>query len=119
MHTCASISFLRAEPSQVMTYRRTVLFFFFLIQFTVSFEESSLQRFIYNIFGETVELVGCTKQFCVLKLPISCCVSLIMVTITRQLFISVFQTEHFSALKFDMGYEKYKSFPVIQKSPNV
>ena len=34
-----------------------------------------------------------------------------MVTITRQVLISIFHTEHFSsALTFDMGYEKYMSF---------
>ena len=37
---------------------------------------------------------------------ISYCVSLIMVTITRHIFINIFQMEHFSAVKFDMGYEK-------------
>ena len=35
-------------------------------------------------------------------------VSLIMVTITRHVFIDFFQSEHFSAVKFDMGYEKNK-----------
>ena len=34
------------------------------------------------------------------------CVSLNMVTITRHVFINIFQTEHFSSVKFAMGYEK-------------
>ena len=36
--------------------------------------------------------------FCILQLPISYCV--IMVTITKHIFINIFQTEHFSAVKF-------------------
>ena len=55
------------------------------------------------------------EQFCILQLPISYCVSLIMVTITRHIFIDIFQTEHFSAVKFAMGYEKNISFLVIAK----
>ena len=47
------------------------------------------------------------------------CVSLIMVTITRHVFINIFQMEHFSAVKFTMGYEKNMSFLVIPKSPKV
>ena len=54
-----------------------------------------------------VKLFECTsRQFCILQLPISYCVSLIMVTITRHVFINFFQREHFSAVKFAMGYEK-------------
>ena len=34
------------------------------------------------------------------------CVSIIMVTITRLIFIKIFQTEPFSAVKFAMGKEK-------------
>ena len=48
----------------------------------------------------------------VLQLPISYC-SLIMVTITRHIFINNFQTEYISAMKFDRGYEKNMSFLVI------
>ena len=47
------------------------------------------------------------------------CVSLIMVTITRHIFINIFQMEHFSAVKFAMGYEKNMSYHVISKSPKV
>ena len=47
------------------------------------------------------------------------CVRLIMVTITRNVFTNIFQTEHFSAVKFAMGYEKNMSFLVIPKSPKV
>ena len=42
-----------------------------------------------------------------------------MVTITRHVFIDFFQTKHFSAVKFYMGYEKNMSFHVIPKSPKV
>ena len=34
---------------------------------------------------------------------ISYCVSLIMVTITRYIFINIFKTEHFSAVKYAKG----------------
>ena len=44
----------------------------------------------------------------ILKLPKSYCVSLIMVTITRHVFINIFQTGHFSAVKFAVGYDKNK-----------
>ena len=44
---------------------------------------------------------------------------MIMVTITRHIFINIFQTQHFSAMKFNMGYEKNMSFLVIPKSPKV
>ena len=66
-----------------------------------------------------VKPFGCMKQFCILQLPIPYCVSLIMVTITRHLYINIFQTEHFSVVKFDMCYEKNMSFLVIPKSPKV
>ena len=65
--------------------------------------ESSLQRFKFKISIETVKPFGCTKQVCLLQLPITYCVSLIMVTITRHIFNNIFQTEHFSAVKFAMG----------------
>ena len=39
-----------------------------------------------------------------------------MVTITRQVFTNILQTEHFSAVKFAIGYEKNMSL-VIAKSP--
>ena len=41
-----------------------------------------------------------------LQLPISDCVSLIVVTITMYAFINIFHTEHFSAVKFVTGYKK-------------
>ena len=58
------------------------------------------------------------KQVGILQFSISYCVSFIMVTITRHVFINVLQTEHFSAAKFVMGYEKNMSF-LIAKSPKV
>ena len=51
-----------------------------------------------------------------LQLPVSCCVSLIMVTITRHIFINIFQMERFKAVKFALSYEKYMRFLVIPKS---
>ena len=67
-----------------------------------------------------VKLFECTKQFCDLQLPTSYCVSLIMVTITRHIFINIFQTENISTVKFDTGYEKKLiAILVIPKSPKV
>ena len=43
--------------------------------------------------------------------------SLIMVTITRHVFMNIFPLEHFSAVKFAMAYEKTMSFLVTPKSP--
>ena len=74
------------------------------IKFSVSFEESSLKRCKFKISVETVKPFGCTKQICILQLPVPYCVSLIMVTITRYIFINFFQTECFSAVEFAMGY---------------
>ena len=42
-----------------------------------------------------------------------------MVTITRHFFTNISQMDHFSAVKFYMGYEKNMSFIVIAKSPKV
>ena len=42
-----------------------------------------------------------------------------MVTITRHIFINIFQTENVSAVKFAMGYEKNLGFFVIPKTPKV
>ena len=39
-----------------------------------------------------------------------------MVTITRHIFINIFLTKHFSAVKFAIGYEKNMRFLVIAKS---
>ena len=72
----------------------------------ISFEESSLQRRKFQIITETIKPFGFTNQFCILQLPISYCVSLIMVTITRHVFTNIFQMEHCSAVEFAMGYEK-------------
>ena len=43
------------------------------------------------------------------------------VTITRHMhvFINIFQTKHFSAVKFTMGYKKNMSFLVVTKSSKI
>ena len=66
-------------------------------------------------FSRRVNLFRCTKQFCILQLPVFYCVSLIMITITRHVFINIFQTEHFSGVKFDMGYEEKYELPCDTK----
>ena len=50
---------------------------------------------------------------CIAVAYISYSVSLIMVTITRHVFINISQTEHFSAVKSDMGYKENMRFLVI------
>ena len=97
--------------------RCTVLFF--RIKLSILFDESLLQRYKFKISVETVKSFGRTKQFCIMQLPISYCAILIVVAITRHVFINFFQTEHISAVKFNMGYEKNMSFLVIPKSPKV
>ena len=97
---------------------------FFKIKFFVSFEESSLQRCQFKISVETVEMFGCMKQFYILWLPISYWIlcsfkSFSMVSISRDVFIDIFQVKHFSAVKFVIGYEKNMNFLVIPKSPKV
>ncbi len=42
-----------------------------------------------------------------------------MVTITSPIFINIFQTVHFSAIKFTKGNKKNTSFLLIPKSPKV
>ena len=50
---------------------------------------------------------------------LSYCINFVMVTITRLVFFNVFQTEHFPAVKFAMGYVKNMNFFLITKSPEV
>ncbi len=73
----------------------------------------------FQIPFKSVKLFGHKKRLCILQLPIPYCVSLIMVTITSHIFINIFQTVHFSAVKFDRGNEKNMSFFLIPKSPKV
>ena len=42
-----------------------------------------------------------------------------MVTITKQVFTNIFQTEYFLAVNFAIGYKKNMSYLVILKSPKV
>ena len=62
-----------------------------------------------------VKLFGCTKKFWIMQLPIPYCVSFIVSTVTRHIFISILQMECSSGVKFVMGYEKNMGFPVIPK----
>ena len=84
------------------------------------FKGSSLQRCKSKISGESVNLFGCTMQFCTLQLPISYCVSFI-VTIIKHICIASFQMEHFPAVKFSMGLRKiwvFVSYQNLQKLRN-
>ena len=87
--------------------------------FSVSFDGSSHQRYKFKISVEWIKPFGCWKVFCILQLPICYRVSLIIITTTRHIFNKFFQTEHFSALKFYIVYEKNMNFLVIPKFPKV
>ena len=80
---------------------------------SVSFEESSLQRCKFKV--EPVKPFGCTKHLYITVVPLFYCVSLVTVTITRHIFIIIFQMECFSPVKFAIGYEKNMSFLVNTK----
>ena len=91
------------ENSQ-RTYIKGAWSYFSKFSFLFSFEESSLQRCESEFSVELVNSFGCTKQICIFQLPISYCVSFIMVTITRHIFTGIFQMERFLAVKFAMAY---------------
>ena len=59
------------------------------------------------------------EEITILQLPIHNCISLIMVTVTSHIFINIFQTVHFSALKFTWGNEKNMNFLLIPKSQKI
>ena len=95
-----------------------VVIFKIKLHVPVSFEESSLQGCKFKISVKTGKPFVCSSNFVYCScLPY--CVSLIMVTITGHIFINFFQMKQFSAVKFDMGYEKSMSFQAIPKSPKV
>ena len=62
----------------------------FKIPFSGLYNETSLQRHTFKISVEKVKSFGRTKQFCILYLAISYCVSLILAKIIRY----IFQTDH-------------------------
>ncbi len=70
-------------------------------------DASSTKKSWFQISVKAVKLFGNKKRLHILQLPIPYCVSLIMVTITSShIFINIFQTVHFSAVKFTVGNEK-------------
>ena len=83
--------------------------FFSKFSFLFHFKESSLQSYKFKIWVKPVKPFGCTKQFCVFQLPTFYCVSLITVTITRHVFINIFQTEYYFSCKiWHRFWEKYE-----------
>ncbi len=72
-----------------------------------------------QISVKSVKRFGYKKRFYILQLPIPYCVRLIMVTITTQNFINIFQTVHFPAIKLTRGNEKNICFLLIPKSLKV
>ncbi len=73
----------------------------------------------FQISFKSVKQFGHKKRLRFLQLPMPYCVSLIMVTITSHIFINIFQTVPFSAVKFTRGIEKNMSFLLIPKFPKV
>ncbi len=82
-------------------------------------DASSAKISLFQISFKSVKPFGHKKRLRILQLPILYCVSLIMVTITSHIFINIFQTVHFSAVKFARGNEKNMSFLLISKSESL
>ncbi len=61
---------------------------------------SSLKLSWFHISFKSDKPFGHKERLRILQLPIPYCVSLIMVTITSHIFINIFQTVHFPAVKF-------------------
>ncbi len=59
-----------------------------------------------KISFKSVKPFGHNKRLHILQFLIPYCVSLIMVIVTSHIFINIFQTVHFSAVKFTRGNEK-------------
>ncbi len=78
-------------------------------------DASSPKIFWFQISFKSVKSFGHKKRLRILQLPIPYCVSLIMVSITSHIFINIFQTVHFSAVKFTTDNEKNMSFLLIAK----
>ena len=76
---------------------------FSFLAFSVSFEESSLQRCKFQISVETCQAVWRYKAILYIAIAHILLRKLILVTITRHGFKKIFQTEHFSAVKLAMG----------------
>ncbi len=82
-------------------------------------DASSPKKSWFQISVKSVEPFWCKKRLRIFQLPIPYCVSLIMVTITSHIFINIFQTVHFSSIKFTRDNEKNMIFHLIPKSLNV
>ena len=78
-------------------------------------DASSPKKSWFKISVKSVKPFGHKKRLHILQLPIPYCVSLIMVTITSH----IFQTVHFSAVKFTRGNEKNMTFLLIPKFQKV
>ena len=92
------------------TYRCTVLFSFLFFKFSFLFHLKNHHSKDVNLkfwLKQSSRLDTCTKQFCYNVVAyILLCKLIIMVTITRHVFINILQTKHFTTVKFAMGYEK-------------
>ncbi len=82
-------------------------------------DASSLKKSWFKFQLNRFNRLDTRRDDIILQLPISYCVSLIMVTITSHIFISIFQTVRFSAVKFTRDNEKNMSFLLMPKSLKV
>ncbi len=82
-------------------------------------DASSSKKSWLQLSVKSVKRFGYKNRLCILQLSVPYCVSLIMVTITSRIFINIFQTVHFPAVKFPRGNKKNRSFLLIPKSPKV
>ncbi len=73
----------------------------------------------FQISFKSVKPFGHKKRLRISQWPIPYCVSLIMVTITSHIFMNIFQTVHFSAVKLTRGNEQNMNFLLIPKSLKV
>ncbi len=79
-------------------------------------DASSPMKSWFQISGKSVEPFRHKKRLRILQLPIPPFLMLIMVTITSHILINIFQTVHFSSIKFTRGNEKHMTFLLIPKS---
>ena len=85
--------------------------YFFKIYFSVSFEESSLQRCkLVQMFKP----FGCSVQFCTLQLPIS---HTTVLAYNRHIFICFFQMKHIQLGSFPWVMRKIWSSPPLPRAP--
>ncbi len=107
-----------------------IFYFFYILKVTgpisqnadiYSNDASSPKKYWFQIPVKSLNRVDARTDyvFCNCLYLIVYSVSLIMVTITSHIFMNIFKTVHFSAVKFTSGNEKNMSFLLVPESPKV